>query len=97
MVARKFDERADALDDCHTRLDFQLPMSSTIDTSSLAALAAARTHTNAMYVQRMEQAAQKREAIGEAVMQTLVANEQRAAEVAKVQPGSIGSIINVYA
>ena len=72
-------------------------MSSTIDTSSLAALAAARTQTNAIYVDRMEQATQKRQAIGEAVMRALVANEQRAAQVAKVQPGSLGSIIDVYA
>jgi hypothetical protein len=73
-------------------------MSNSIDSStSLAALAAARSQTNNIWVSRMEQSVQKRQAIGDAVMQAMVANEQRAAEVAKVDPGSVGSIINTYA
>jgi uncharacterized phage protein gp47/JayE len=73
-------------------------MSNSIDSStSLAALAAARNQTNNIWVSRMEQAVQKREAIGDEVMRSMVANEQRAAQVAKVEPGTLGSIINNYA
>jgi uncharacterized phage protein gp47/JayE len=73
-------------------------MSNSIDSStSLAALAAARNQTNNIWVSRMEQAVQKREAIGDEVMRSMVANEQRAAQVAKVEPGTLGSIINTYA